>query len=475
MATRAEINAHLATLGSDAEKRAYLNGLIEEKTIGAGKTLSKVEGISPQSTFEAPIRIPEPPMGPQMGKGELDTGISPEQLTDLIPGAAGAAGTVLGGPLLAGPLSAGGEAVRQLIRRSVGAPQATGFGQEALGLDPNSPEAALVSILGEGVGGAAMELLPFIGKGAVKGTRRSALKSAVEGLADTSSMSKQQLKSMMDDLAPVAADLPGPGFNPFRARKNAISYLNDQSNLAGKEVKRVYGKNAMPIDSGLIEDAVEQRVRKGAASKEFTEGFQFTMPSGKTVDIAPTFKGDFAKSEAKQLNIRANKMAAKIRAKGLLDEDFTVMDLYELRREAARDAKKASRKAFKLGSPDQPVPAKATAALEERSALSDILHSEVEGGAEVDAIYSAFKAAQGMAETGGQSHFLERWALSRIVGGVGGTVVGAAAQTPVFWKLLAAKGKRGLANALEFGGETGAQQWLRGFAQSLKNEEDTNE
>ena len=455
----------------------------EMKASPVGESLTGAT-IEPASTFESPIRIPDPmpgvPYGPTAGIPDegIDTGVSPEELTEFLPGAGGALGAILGlgagSPVLGGSLgSAGGEAIRQLIRRSMDKPAATGMGQEMAGLDPDSTQAALLSLLMEGSAGAAGEALPML-RGAGSrlhpgGAREAALRNTVEGLADTAEMGEKVIKKMMDDLRPVEGNLPKPGFNPLTTRKRAVRHFEGEADVAGKKVDEIFADDAVTspqrVRKELLQEALDEK-------RTMTPEFDYPDPKrpGKTLHSPETYVGDTAKAEVQAIRARATKLQTKIKAKDILQEDFTATDMHKMRKAAAADAKRASAKAFSL-LPDSPIPPKAIGALEERRLLSEELHRRVPGSKEVEAIYSAYKAGQGLAATGGQSHFLQRWAVSRIIGGTLGTTVGAVAQTPLFWRLLKAKGYRGLAQALETGGEVQAEQWLRGFAANMGDEE----
>lgn len=89
------------------------------------------------------------------------------------PGAASVAGGVAG------------EAARQLFRRTVGVPQATGIAQRALGLDPNSPEAAAAGLGGEAAaalaGVGASKAAGALGRGAEHSAERSIVRDVLGG------------------------------------------------------------------------------------------------------------------------------------------------------------------------------------------------------------------------------------------------------------------------------------------------------
>jgi hypothetical protein len=92
-----------------------------------------------------------PPLIP-MATTMAATGGTPEGLLEMLPAAGAMAGMAAGGDVpAAGVLAAGGEALRQHIRRAVGLPAATGLVQRLLHLDPNSPEAAEAGMGAEGV------------------------------------------------------------------------------------------------------------------------------------------------------------------------------------------------------------------------------------------------------------------------------------------------------------------------------------
>lgn len=73
-----------------------------------------------------------------------------------------------------------GEVARQMFRRAVGASAAPGVVQEGLGLDPNSPEAAVAGLAGEGAAGVSgallSKLLRVFGRGAERGALKDVLR-----------------------------------------------------------------------------------------------------------------------------------------------------------------------------------------------------------------------------------------------------------------------------------------------------------
>jgi hypothetical protein len=83
---------------------------------------------------------------------------SVEDAAEALPAAVGTGAALLAtkNPGVAGTVGGmTGEAARQLFRRAVGAPAATGVAQRALHLDPNSPEAAAAGLGGEALAGVA--------------------------------------------------------------------------------------------------------------------------------------------------------------------------------------------------------------------------------------------------------------------------------------------------------------------------------
>lgn len=138
--------------------------------VGATAALSKVEGISPTPGYQRRISIPGTDW-------ELP---SVEQLAEYLPAAVatGAGMIATESPVAAGALgSMAGEAGRQLVRRAVGAPAATGIAQQALRLDPNSPEAAVAGLASENLAGVAGSVLGRLMKAGSKAIDKSALRS----------------------------------------------------------------------------------------------------------------------------------------------------------------------------------------------------------------------------------------------------------------------------------------------------------
>jgi len=130
---------------------------------------------------------------------------------------------------------------------------------------------------------------------------------------------------------------------------------------------------------------------------------------------------------------------------------------------------------------------KATAALTERSAISDVMHANapeigakgqagyIPSGEEVDRMFNAYKTAQEYTEGAREpSHFLERWLSSGLVGGKFGKLVGAAAQSKTWWSALRGQSYKKLAALLKAGKEAEAINLVRTFTQSFRDTGEPN-
>ena len=205
---------------SQSEQQAIINSM--SKPVGATAALKGAEAISELPKFQRDIQI---------GYGPGVTLPSPERMLEFLPGITGSAGALIGSlaptapvsaPTLASIFAAGGEAWRQIIRRAMGQPQATGMVQSTMGLDPNSTEAAIAGVLGEGGTSLALEV-PARGTGAVaSGIPRQAQKQAAKALGFTKSTAEEAATHTpyLLEGVPAGATLsskPTSVFKPFRS------------------------------------------------------------------------------------------------------------------------------------------------------------------------------------------------------------------------------------------------------------------
>ena len=99
-------------------------------------------------------------------------GSSIEQMIDAIPGIAGGVGALAGGlPAIGAGMT--GEVTRQKLREFLQQPAATGLIQEVSGMDPDSPEAKITGVLGEGALGASAVAASAMAPTAARAGRRS--------------------------------------------------------------------------------------------------------------------------------------------------------------------------------------------------------------------------------------------------------------------------------------------------------------
>ncbi len=420
--------------------------------------LSKAEEIKPQSGFTAPIRIPMPTAAVGPGAGlpeEVNTGVSPEELTDFLPGVGGGLGFALGGavghPLKGSAAgSAGGEAIRQLIRKLSGETWAPGVTQDALGLDPDSPEAALAGILAEGATGPIVDKLgPLLGS-AAPALRKGARKSYAKALAPGADLVPEE--KLMERIAPIEKELTFPWTD-----RSVQKHARAKADVAGEDVRAIFGVDE-PVEGGYRGAAEDLRGKR--ADLEETHAFQIEDPeTGKVIDVP-------AQVEQKRLHKALGKEAADLEqaqnVRELQNGEITVSDLWERRKAIGREAKSASKQAYSIRVPTRDeLPIKAQALLAKQDAVRDILYAAKPEGELADAVFSGWKTVQETVGGSKISTFAPRWTLSRMIGGVMGTLAGALATVPRFWHGLGWKAKKDLAMALEMGNEPVARHVLR--------------
>lgn len=155
-----------------------------------------------------------------------------EGVLELSPAVGAMVGTVLGGgvPGAAGGAAAG-EAWRQNIRRALGMPAATGVAQKYLGLDPDSPGAALS---GMGMEGAVAPIADAIGT-MLKGASGVADRSALRNLVTLMDPRKKIDKHIAMELAERARD---EGLAPTFVKSHKEILANSEQALAQSEMAR---------------------------------------------------------------------------------------------------------------------------------------------------------------------------------------------------------------------------------------------
>lgn len=167
---------------SDAFVNRYIDSGIGPQSFG----LNKATSISAPPAYQQPMgRIPAIP-------GLTGTPIdlpSAEGMAEVLPAAAATGATLAatrnpGMAATAGGMA--GEAGRQLLRRLMGAPAATGVMQSAFDLDPNSAKASVAGFGGEalaGVAGAgASKALKALSGGSTRSAERSIVRNILGGV-----------------------------------------------------------------------------------------------------------------------------------------------------------------------------------------------------------------------------------------------------------------------------------------------------
>lgn len=160
--------------------------------------LNKATGIGPTPWYQS-RRIPGT---------SIDLPFSAESAAEALPAAVagGAALLATDNPAAAGVAGGvAGEAGRQLFRRAVGVPAATGVMQRHFGLDPDSPEAAAAGLGGEalaGVAGAgAGKAMGALASGAEQSAQKAVIRNVLGGavgereVANAPSLAKRALAS----------------------------------------------------------------------------------------------------------------------------------------------------------------------------------------------------------------------------------------------------------------------------------------
>lgn len=183
--TREQILANMQGLTPE-QQRQYLSEVEKRMSPSAGSTLSKVEDISPTPWYQRDIL---PSVASLTGGGDAMRwieektgfeGVSPEGFAEGLPAATATAAsmaTTKNPALTAAAASGAGEAGRQLFRRAIGVPAATGNVQRAFDLDPESAGAAVAGIAGEGLTGLIGGLLSKVLNGTATAADKSALRS----------------------------------------------------------------------------------------------------------------------------------------------------------------------------------------------------------------------------------------------------------------------------------------------------------
>jgi len=419
------------------------------------------------------------PTGMKEGVKAVDfpDGPSPETLTDLIPGVAGAVGAIAGTPAVGAAAAGVGEGVRQLVRKSVGAAPATGFVQDKLGLDPNSPEAVATGIAAETLGaGAVNKLGKFLGGTVAPKLREWALKTYARGLAPGDTAAEAE---MIKRLAPIQDDLP------IGTRKRINRVASDRARTAGEDVRSVYTNPANADTPASYNDAIARlratRSDPKIVAREATIDPVTTPPTYVPPDVIdePLYRAHNTQLRA----LTSAEYKGRLPDRLGTPQDITVQDLFNRRQSLGEQAKRRSQKAFPLGRPrGANLPPAVQSLKEARAGVSDTLHSltttpvkagsgKMLSGQQADEFYNAWKSVdEGSPES---TNILTRWLLARMIPGRMGTAAGAAASQGLLIRSMSAQQARSLAGALRSGNDQAAVNILRATASALNvpNEE----
>src|SRR5574341_1038537 len=165
---------HVGSAPDDATDEE-LAALAEELSAGTAAYARGAEAIGEPPIYQR-RRIPGT---------SIDLPFSLEDVAEALPAAAATGAAFLGtrSPVAAAAAgSAAGEAGRQLLRRGMGAPAATGMVQRATGMDPDSPEAAVAGFVGEATLGATGARVARLLRGAAGGAEHSAERAVVRDI-----------------------------------------------------------------------------------------------------------------------------------------------------------------------------------------------------------------------------------------------------------------------------------------------------
>lgn len=393
---------------------------------------------------------------------------SPETLTNLIPGVAGTIGAIAGTPAIGAAAAGAGEAVRQGIRKSVGAAPATGFVQDKLGLDPNSPTAVATGIAAETLGAGAMnKFAKFLGGAVAPKIREWALKTYARGLAPGDTAAESE---MIKRLTPIQDELPVG----TRGRINRIAA--EKANRAGEDVRSVYTNPANADTPASYNDAIN-RVRAARSdpkivAREMTMDTTTTPPTPVPPDVVdePLYRAHNAQLRA----LTSAEYKGRLPDKLGNPQDITVADLFNRRQSLGEQAKRRSQKAFPLGRPrGANLPPAVQALKEARGGVGDTLHSltttpvkaasgKMLTGKQADEFYNAWKSVdEGSPEA---TNILTRWLIARMIPGRAGTAAGAAASQGLLIRSFSAQQARSLAKALRAGDDQAALNIFRTVA-----------
>jgi hypothetical protein len=454
---------------------------VEADVAGAG-ALAGAGEVSGTPEFQQSFKLPQMP-GPTAG-GEIDTGITPEFLTDMLPAAlgtlGGVAGTVMapgvGTAILGGLGSGAGEALRQEVREGQGFAPATGVMQEYLDLDPTGTAAKMSGVGSEAIAGLLAEFAALRGAAKVPEVREKALRRFVSSIEDPKA-SLKTIEGTTDALRPVARDLP-VGMRGGIARK-----AERRMGPAGDEVERIYTeagdkpstykvatKRLRDKSDDLIETPettiIEETSRAGRSIATGEPQEVITQIEKKINEEKVRDKALKDAYDARAADLSGREKARALRGKALDErENISVLETWKQRKQAGIDSRRAASEVFSPGADPKKFVPRAQAGMEEYGGLRDTLNVLVPEGKRADDIFHAWSTMLDKANDAERNHFLARWAAMGVTPGppAAGRLLGIAASAPAAGKTLLSKYGMMMADALEAGNATRARQIFRGF------------
>jgi len=466
-----------ATNPETGERFVYKGGVWERMGSGGESAIGETPG------FQQSLKTPDL-KNPYTGKDipGVDTGITPEFLTDMLPAALGTAGGIAGtitapgvGTAILGGLGSGaGEAIRQEIREGQGFAPATGVMQEWLDLDPTGTAAKVSGVASEALAGLLSEFAALRGTKAVAPTREKALRRFVSAIEDPK-VTQKAFEGTVDTMRPIARDLP------VGTRRSIARKAERKLGPAGEAVEEVY------TEAGNRPSTYFHAQRKlKEASEDLIETPETTLidevsrpgrsiatgePQEVVEQIQRTINKEQVRDEPlkKAFDERATKLgeresARKARGEALGEDQYiTVLETWKQRKQDAIDARRAASDVFSGAKSAKEYVPKAQAAMKEYEGLRETLHALVPEGKNVDDIYHAWSTMLDTATKAERNHFMARWASMGAFPGRLGRVAGIAASAPTVYKTALSKTGMMLADALEAGNATRARQIFRGF------------
>lgn len=253
-------------------------------------------------------------------------------------------------------------------------------------------------------------------------------------------------------LAPAAEEIPW--VNPVNPRKALERVGEAKAKPAGEAVGALYNVETPSSFEPSIQQvralASKQEQRSAPAHERYTVGDDGEVQSEfvpAAIKNAPFYKA--LQQRVGELKIKQAR--AESAAEAGVSKGVTIRDIFEARKAADELAMQAKAKVFSPKTSEREMAPRPKALKAERSALQKTLHTEVPGGKEADALFSAWKSVQSAGQERDPGTFLFRWFAGRTIPGVGGTAAGYFAAQPAFWNVTSGNVKRAMARALDEG------------------------